>query len=138
MKKRNVIVFLVLIIALVGVYVAYAVYDDIFPKAEKIDFPDYSSVESLTVSQHGETISMSQEDSKMLYEYIRCAKPTRIMSANETPSATLFYTVVIKSDRISVYGNGYIYEERGQAYFEIPYVGIYALDSDAIGVIKKT
>ena len=144
MKKRNVIAsitliaaFFTLIIALVGVYAAYAVYDDLFPKAEEIDYPDYSLIESLTVYRSDEPVSMSQEDCETLYEYISCAKPTRTMSVNETPNVSPYYTVAIKADDISIFGYGYIYEERGKTYFEIPYVGIYALDSDALKCINE-
>ena len=134
MKKKIITGLIVLVLFLLWIY---AVYIDVFPKAEKFNYPDFSSVESITVSQDDEAINLNQEDCKMLYEYIRVAKPTREKSVNETPYVTPFYTVVIKSDDISHFGYGYIYEEQRTTYFEIPYVGVYTLDSDVLKYIKK-
>lgn len=83
-------------------------YDSLFPKAEKIKYPDYSSIESITVSRDGEQIHLSDEECRVLYKHIRTAKPTRNMSVNETPDVTPFFTVEIKSKEISVYGYGHI------------------------------
>ncbi len=126
--KRNIIsVFLLmsLLIFVICPLVIYSVYNEIFPKAEKFDYPDYSLIESITVSKDGEQIYLSDEECRVLYKYIRTSKPTRIMSANETPDVTPFFTVEIKSNDISIYGYGYIYQENKTFYFEIPYVGVY-------------
>lgn len=126
--KRNIISTFLLIFLLIFVIcplVIYAIYNGIFPKAEKLDYPDYSLIESITVSKDGEQIYLSDEECRVLYKYISTAKPTRIMSSNETPGVTPFFTVEIKSNDISIYGCGHIYQENERFYFEIPYVGVY-------------
>ncbi|MBQ8301908.1 MAG: DUF5301 domain-containing protein [Clostridia bacterium] len=132
MKKSIIIVLIVFILFSLGIYL---VYDAIFPKAEKLSYPDFSSVDSITVSLHDVPVSINQEECRMLYEYISASKPTRAMSVSEAPYEKNFYSIAINWDDISCFG--YIYEKQGQTYFEIPYVAIYALDSDALKYIKK-
>ncbi len=120
--KRN-IVSVFLLIFVVCPFVIYAIYNYFFPKAEKVDYPDYSLIESITVSKDSEQIYLSDEECRVLYKYISTSKPTRIMSTNETPDVTPFFTVEIKANDISFYG--YIYQKNEKFYFEIPYVGVY-------------
>lgn len=105
--------------------VIYAIFDGIFPKAEKFDYPNYYLIESITVLKDGEQLYLSDEACRVLYNYIRTAKPTRIMSTNETPDETSFFAVEIKAADTSFYEYGYIYQENEKFYFEIPYVGVY-------------
>ena len=129
-KAKRYIVSVFLLIFVICPLVIYGIYNVIFPKAEKFDYPDYSSVESITVSKEGEQIYLSDEECRVLYNYIRTSKPTRIMSTNETPDVTPFFTIEIKSNDISIYGYGYIYQENERFYFEIPYVGVYRICVD--------
>ncbi len=122
-KSTFLLTFLVIfVICPLGIY---SIYNKIFPKAEEFEYPDYFLIESITVSKEGEQIYLSDEECRVLYKYISTAKPTRIMSANETPDVTPYFTVEIKSNDISIYGYGYIYQEIERFYFEIPYVGVY-------------
>lgn len=123
----GVFVFICLAVFIFLIIGIYAIFNDIFPKAEKVNYPDYSLVESITVSKDEEPIYISREDCKVLYEYISTAKPTRKMTSNETPDTTSFFTVNIKASDMLVYEYGYIYQENGVFYYEIPYVGIYKL-----------
>lgn len=122
--KRNIIAVFLLIFV-VCPSVLYVIYDGIFPKSEKLDYPDYSLIESITVSKDGGQIDLNDEECRALYKHISHAKPTRIMSTNETPDVTPFFTVEIKSRDILTYRYGYIYQENEKFYFEIPYVGVY-------------
>lgn len=124
--KRNIVLVFLLIFLLIFVVfpiVMYGVYSGLFPKAEKVDYPDYSLIESITVSKAGEQLYLSEEESSALYKYISTSKPTRIMSTNETPDAAPYFAVEIKSGDMSICG--YVYEENEKFYFEIPYVGVY-------------
>ena len=125
--KRKIISIL---ISILGIFIicavaVYSVYNGIFPKAKEMDYPDYSLIESITVSKYGEPIYLSNEECKDLYKYISTAKPTRIMSSNETPDVTPFYAVEIKTKDSLIYWYGYIYQQNEKFYFEIPYVGVY-------------
>ena len=127
--KRNIVsVFLFMFVIFLNLpLMIYAVYNGVFPKAKKLDYPEYSLIESITVSQSDELINLTDEESRLLYKYIRTSKPTRIMSANEKPDVLSYYTVEIKSKDVSFYGYGYIYQQNDNFYFEIPYVGVYRL-----------
>ena len=122
--KRNIILIFLLIFVICPL-VIYSVYNGFFPKAEKFDYPDYSLIESITVSKDDEQIYLSDEECRALYKCISTSKPTRIMSANETPDIFPYYAIEIKSNDISIYGYGYIYQKNKIFYFEIPYVGVY-------------
>lgn len=134
MKKILIVIGIVLLFFLTAVYL---VFDFFFPKAEKFDYPDYSSVESITISRNNEAVSLTGEDAEILYEYISKVKPTRLPSVEDSPGSVPYYTIIIKSEDISYFGHGYIYEKYGVTYFELPYVGIYTLDSNVMSYIKK-
>ena len=128
--KRNIISIFLLIFVLIFVIcplVIYSIYNNIFPKAKELDYPDYSFIETITISKNGEEIYLSNEEYKALYEYIKTSKPTRIMSANETPDVSPYFTVEIEWNDTSIYGYGYIYQKNERFYFEIPYVGVYSI-----------
>jgi len=128
MKKKTVIICLTIFFFFLGIYAAY---DAAFPKAARLNYPDYSQVESIKVSHNGEPIHLSENELETIYEYIRDAVPTRKMSPNETPDISPYYSVHIESDALSefasIFSYGNIYELRGVYYFEIPYVGVYRL-----------
>ena len=121
MKKTAIFIIVLLLLGL------YATYNSLFPKADKINYPDYSQVESITASTNGEVFDLSQEECRVLYNCIRKAKPTRKMSANDTPDVKNYWNINIEADSLP-FRYGYIYEIGGKTYFEIPYVGIYSLD----------
>ena len=124
-KAKRIIISFFLLIFVICPLVTYAIYDGIFPKAKELEYPDYSLIESITVLEHGEQIYLSDEEYSVLYEYIRTAKPTRIMSTNETPGITPFFTVEINTIDNSIDTFGYIYQQNEKFYFEIPYIGVY-------------
>lgn len=131
--------YLIIIAIILSVFMGmlYYVFDFVFPKAEKFDFPDFGAVESITITKDRETISVKDEDAEIIYDYISRAKPTRKQSINENPTAVSYYTVSVKTDNISYFGCGHIYEQSGVTYYELPYVGIYTVDSDVLNYIES-
>ena len=134
MKKILIIIGIVLLVFLTAIYSAFNYF---FPKAEKFDYPNYSSLESITITKDNKTVNLSGEDAEILYGYISKAKPTRMLSGEDKPFRVPYYTISIKAEDISYFGHGHIYENSGVTYFELPYVGIYTLDSDALNCIKN-
>lgn len=108
MKNILIIIGIVLLFFLTAVYWAFDLF---FPKAEKFDYPDYSSVESITITGNNEAVSLSGEDTEILYEYISKVKPTRLLSVEDSPGSVPYYTIIIESKDISYFGYGYIYEK---------------------------
>ena len=133
MKKALIIIGIILLVIMAAIY---AVFDFFFPKAEKFDYPDYSNVQSITVIKDNQEISLSDGDTKALYEYISKAKPTRIPSIQDSPGGVPYYTIFINAENISPFGGGHIYEEGGVTYYELPYVGIYVLDANALRLLE--
>lgn len=133
--KKILIIIAIILSVLMGMI--YYVFDFVFPKAEKFDFPDFAAVESITITKDNETISVKDEDAEIIYDYISRAKPTRKQSINERPNADSYYTISVKADNISYFGCGHIYEEIGVTYYELPYVGIYTVDSDILNYIES-
>lgn len=121
-KKIKIGCLIIFVFIITGMY---CVYDFIFPKAPKLDFPDYSLVQSITVSEGMEPINISEQECEALYKYISTAKRTRNPSIHDMPAANPLYLVDIKSDQRSILG--YVYQEYGNYYFEIPYTGVYML-----------
>ena len=114
----------------------YFLYDHTMPKAVVIDYPKYNLIDSITLRESdGTIIKVNEDDYEVLYRYICESIPTRKRSVNEVPYIEHFYTVEIKSQEISIYGYGHIYDENGNAYLEIPYVGIYRINNDVLEML---
>lgn len=70
---------------------------------------------------------------KLLY-YINNAKATRMMSANDYPYIRPYYLIEIKTmERVFRY---MAYEEHGTAYIELPYEGIYVVETEMLEILK--
>lgn len=110
----------------------YAVYDNVFPRAEDIIYPAAENILSVSLSRNdGTDISA---DTEALMEGISNACPTRRMSVNDYPSAESYYIFDISSsDRQYRY---YIYRYNKEIYIEMPYEGIYKADREAFDFIE--
>ena len=123
-SKRNIfITVIVLIVLCIG---GYYIYNAVSPVARTLEYPnDFPSVEEvLTV-----TISTSDGKSTEVYNFaslimqIGQVEPTRKESVNDVPAAEFYYKIELATeDKEYCY---FVYEENGQVYLEIPYLGIY-------------
>lgn len=122
MKKSIFALLITVIILLVG----YGFFAHIFPLAKPleydVDFADIHDVLAVEVTpSDGETAGVYGFASLLMQ--IQNVEPTRKQSVNDYPDAAFFYKVeVITEEKVYQY---FVYEESGQVYLEIPYVGIY-------------
>lgn len=133
MKKKTVIIIVaVLAVLLLGVY---ALYINMFPKAEPIKQLEISMLESVNLHDNDNTeIVLSEEDLQKLINYINSAVPTRTMSVNDYPAVRPYYVVEIKTVE-GIFGY-MIYEDNGTAYVELPYEGVYEIDREAVEIMR--
>ena len=131
-RKITIVVIVAIVVLGLG---AYAVYDDIFPKAETIEQIEISMLESVKLYDNENTeIVISEEELQKLIAVINGAVATRIMSVNDYPSIRPYYVVEIKSaERIFRY---MFYEEKGTTYVELPYEGVYEIDREVLEIFE--
>jgi hypothetical protein len=56
------------------------------------------------------------------------------MSVNDVPSVRPYYKIEVLTDERMF--NYYIYKENNNVYIELPYEGIYVIDSQIINIIS--
>ena len=130
MKKSKFIIIASCVFVIALFVSAYLVYDRIFPKAPTVEVPDKNLIISMTWVLPDGTITESEYDAAFLPRFdflarLEHAIPTRIMSANDVPDASEYYTIsYVCEDKTYTY---YMYETNGTIYAEIPYVGVYKI-----------
>lgn len=131
-KKTAIIIVAVLAVLLLG---AYALYDNIFPKAEPIKQLEISMIESVNLHDNeNREIVVSDEELQKLINCINDAVPTRTISVNDYPVVRPYYVVEIKTtERVFRY---MVYENNGTAYVELPYEGVYEIDRGAVEIME--
>ena len=125
--KKHILITVAVFIAVCALLVSgYFLLDCAFPKAEDIEYPAVGDVVSLTVSLNSkEKLEIGEEKTKDIISAVACAKPTRIPSVNDYPTANPFYKIEISTkDRVYYY---FVYED-GDVFVEMPYVGVYCAD----------
>jgi len=137
MKKIIIPIIVVVVIAgLIGG--GYLVVDSLFPKANPINVPSASSVVSMTVVKNemrevGELREISSADSEGILSQLSNAEPTRKISVQDSPDAQTYYEIAVEtSERTHYY---YVYFENGTCYVEIPYEGVYIIDSVIVNLL---
>lgn len=70
-----------------------------------------------------------------LIQSIQNAKPTRRQSLNDTPTTVDYYKIAILTNDKEYHF--FIYNCEGQAYVEIPYSGIYAVDMSLLESVRS-
>lgn len=136
MKKKWIIVIVVLLcISALG---GYVFLDNIFPKANPINVPSLSSVTSITVSKNEMRKAGEQQEVASIYIdsillKLSEAEPTRKMSVQASPDAQIYYEIAVKTNERTHYF--YVYFENGTCYVEIPYEGIYTVDSGFVNLL---
>ena len=134
MKKTWVII----IIALLGIAVigGYAIFNNIFPKADPIKFPDTESITAITLIQKdGSSVAVATADFGEILKNITNAQPTRTMSVNDYPTAKTYYTIEV--DTAARQYRYFLYAENSQVYVELPYEGIYKANQQFLDFIEE-
>lgn len=133
MKKSNIVIGFVLIFMISG---GYSVYNNFFPVAKSIEYPEVEQIYSINISSDNGVIDYSYIDQfTILSSYIVNARATRIWSVNDVPN--LPYNTIkietIDSNKTYIY---YIYENNSRVYIEQPYYGVYIIDKEIINFVK--
>lgn len=136
---KKIIIPIIAVVILAGVIIGgYFVLDSLFPKANPINVPSASSVVSMTVvknemRQNGELQEITSADVDGVLAKLSEAEPTRKMSVQDSPDAKTYYEIAAgTSERIHYF---YVYFENATCYVEIPYEGIYTVDSELVNLL---
>lgn len=127
--RKLTILFVVSITACLFIAIcAMSFYNSLFPMAAPITSPGKETIVSIGVSSNERDVPHCVDNSQYdgLIQRIQNAKPTRRQSLNDTPTTADYYKIVIHTNDKEYYF--FIYNSEGQAYVEIPYSGIYAVD----------
>lgn len=134
MKKKVVIMIGIIIVMVLGAYLAFV---KIFPRALPIQLPPIGSISSISLStnEHENTkAEIPQDEFPKILAVINKARPTRAMSVNDYPTVTPYYTIELSCGESTI--RYFVYEERGKAYLEIPYEGIYHINKEDLSVLS--
>ena len=114
------------------------IIDSLFPKATPINVPSASSVVSMAVKKNenrkdDEPCEIASADIDNILSQLSEAEPTRKMSVQDSPDAKTYYEISVKTDERTHYF--YVYFDDGACYVEIPYEGIYTIDSGLVNLL---
>lgn len=131
MKKTTLrwLVSSIVVLSLVVAIGAIKIYNEIFPMAESIQFPNIEEISEIEISKNDLDIKYTDKEAiKTIAECFINAKATRILSINDAPSAKEYYIVnIIAEDNNRIY-KSFIYQENSKWYIEQPYWGVYEMD----------
>ena len=134
MKKKSVIITLMIVILVI--LSGYLVYNNMFPVAKPIQYPPIEDITSINIStDDNRENKLSGSDFEKIVIYISNSKPTRVMSINDSPSIRPFYKIQVLTDERMF--NYYIYKENNNVYIELPYEGVYIIDSQILSLISN-
>lgn len=85
-------------------------------------------------SNQPESIFLDHDELEQLIDYLHDAKPTRELSINDTPTQKPYYKIDVYNNTDSLW-RFFIYEYGGKAYYEIPYTGIYKVNSNILNLL---
>ncbi|MBE7021253.1 MAG: hypothetical protein E7411_07460 [Ruminococcaceae bacterium] len=132
--KKKILIILCLLIIITGIYFIHT-YN--VQKSAGNTPSEAIHIQAVTVCDNkGVNINISEDNYQAFYRYVYEAVPTGKTSVNDVPSTEPFYSFRITSDKISVYRQGFIYEENGEVYMEIPYIGIYKINADVLDMLS--
>ena len=111
----------------------------LFPKAPELEPPEDEQIVYCTLEIQNGASTLLVEQRETLLEYMKEARATRKMSANEIPDASKYYRITLMVDegklqRPYVY---YVYQEGGRLYLEVPYQGIYRVDAGILDILDS-
>jgi hypothetical protein len=123
-------------IVIVVILSGYLVYNDMFPVAKPIQYPSIEDITSISIStDDNKENKIYGTDFTKIIIYISNSKPTRTMSVNDFPSVRPYYKIEVLTDERMF--NYYIYKENNNVYIELPYEGIYIIDSQIVNIISN-
>lgn len=128
----------IIIITLIGLIVVggYIVFDNVFPKASPIKYPEIDNITSISIVEDNDvSTKIDQSDFEVILENIKVSRPTRKMSINDYPSVRPYYEVAI--DTTEKKYRYFVYIEDGYVHIEIPYEGIYKSDQQFYDLILQ-
>ena len=128
----------IIIITLIGLIVVggYIVFDNVFPKASPIKYPEIDNITSISIVEDNDvSTKIDQSDFEVILENIKVSRPTRKMSINDYPSVRPYYEVAI--DTTEKEYRYFVYIEDGYVHIEIPYEGIYKSDQQFYDLILQ-
>lgn len=128
----------IIIITLIGLIVVggYIVFDNVFPKASPIKYPEIDNITSISIVEDDDvSTKIDQSDFEVILENIKVSRPTRKMSINDYPSVRPYYEVAI--DTTEKEYRYFVYIEDGYVHIEIPYEGIYKSDQQFYDLILQ-
>ena len=136
MKKKSIILSVVILAVLFVMFIsAYAVFDQLFPKAAAINTPEKESVAAITIVRNdGSSVDIAKAEHERLLQTIAKAQSTRKMSINDHPSEKEYYTIKAYTPGKEFYY--YAYTGGSEAYIEIPYEGVYKTDKQFLASIE--
>lgn len=129
MKKIIIFIASFILVVIIG---ALILYMNTFPLARPIELPEVNEVHTVEITE--EISTKKYTDHKEILEILNCflnAKPTRIMSVNETPNVRKLYTVNFFSKEDRLY-TSYIYNKNSKWYIEQPYYGVYEIKENLL------
>lgn len=133
MKKIRLkwLIFSMIVLSLVIVIGGIKVYNDFFPMAKCIQFPDIERITSVKISK--DDLVLKYSDNKNIKLIMGCllnANATRILSVNDAPTVNEYYEVNVIEEDSNRYYTSYIYQENSIWYVEQPYWGVYEMGKD--------
>lgn len=129
LKKSIIIIATFIAATIIG---GLILYTNIFPLAEPIELPKANEVYAVEVKK--ENVIANYTDDKAILailNYFSNAKPTRVMSINDTPDVGEFYIINFLSKDESLY-KSYIYYKNSKWYIEQPYYGVYEVGEEIL------
>lgn len=128
----------IIIITLIGLIVVggYIVFDNVFPKASPIKYPEIDNITSISIVEDNDvSTKIDQSDFEVILENIKVSRPTRKMSVNDYPSVRPYYEVVI--DTMEKEYRYFVYIEDGYVHIEMPYEGIYKSNRQLFDFVEE-
>ena len=137
MKTKKLILTFILIFFVGLLAGAVYLFNDIYPKAKPIRYPEPDEIVSVTLSCNtpDTTILMSEQYYEDLIRYISEAKPTRKLALDDYPTTWPYYGVDIQTEERQY--RYFVYEAGEQVYIESPYEGIYESKIELLNLVLK-
>lgn len=134
MKKKSAAIATVLIVVILG---GYYVYNNIFPVTKPIQHPSVEEIISINISTDdgNKESKILGTDFARVATYISNAKPTRIMSVNDSPTIRPYYKIEVLAE-VKMF-NYYVYKDNNKVYIESPYEGVYIIDNQVFNIISE-
>lgn len=98
--------------------------------------PELSSDIFYEITYEDRLLYLDLNELEQFVEYLQDAKPTRELSVNDTPTQKTYYKIDVYNNTDSLW-RFFIYEYGGKAYYEIPYTGIYKVNSNILNLLSS-